>query len=260
MNEASIEKTIKQVMAVLGEARCYPRTGRTRPDLGAVPMNAGIAHLIDHTLLKPDATASQIEVLCYEALRYDFASVCVNSIYVPLASAILKDKTSKICTSVGFPLGASLPQVKAFEAEEAIRQGAQEIDMVLYSGALKNRDYVALHEDITDVAIVAHENDVICKVTLQTGLLTEEEKIIACQIIKVAGADFVVANAGDDEPHPADVALMRQIVGTGVGVKVMGNIPNLAAAKHLLEVGANRLGTEAGVSIAQEEKNQMIGV
>lgn len=254
MNDTLIEKTVKQVMAVLGEARCYPRTGRTQPDLGIIPEQAPIAHIIDHTLLAPATTTRQIETLCQEALQYGFASVCVNSVYVPLAAQLLKDKPIKICAVIGFPLGAALPQVKAYEAQEAIQQGASELDMVLHIGALKNRDYVALHEDITDVAMIAHDNDAICKVIIETALLTEEEKIIACQIIKVAGADFVKTSTGFAQGGATvdDVRLLRQIVGQGVGVKAAGNIYDLVTAQQLVQAGANRLGTHAGVNIARQ--------
>ncbi len=258
MDVGFIEKTIKQVMAVLGEARCYPRTGRTAPGLGITPDNATIASLIDHTLLKPDATARQIETLCHEALQYGFASVCVNSVYVPLVAAILKDKPPKVCAVVGFPLGAALPQVKTYEAQEALRHGASEIDMVLHIGALKNRDYVALHDDISDVALVAHDHDALCKVIIETALLTEEEKIIACQIIKVAGADFVKTSTGFAEVGAtvADIALLRQIAGEGVGIKAAGGIHDFATAQMLRQAGANRLGTHAGVKIARQESGE----
>jgi deoxyribose-phosphate aldolase len=184
--------------------------------------------------------------------------VCVNSVYVPLASEILKEKPIKICTVVGFPLGAVLPQVKAYEAEAALRQGATEIDMVLHIGALKNRDYVALHEDISDVALVAHNHDAICKVIIETALLSEEEKIIACQIIRVTGADFVKTSTGFIEggATSADITLLRQIVGQGIGIKASGGIHDLAAAQHLIQAGANRIGTHTGVKIARQERGE----
>lgn len=257
-----IEKTVKQVMAILGESRTYPRTGRTRPDLGHVPDDATIASLIDHTLLKPEATARQIEMLCLQAKEYGFASVCVNSVYVPLAAELLKETDIDICTVVGFPLGASLAQVKAYEAQEAITKGATEIDMVLHVGALKSRDVVALHEDITDVAVVCHEKDpeVLCKVIIETALLTDAEIIMATQIARVAGADFVKTSTGFSTGGATveDVALMRTVAGEGMGVKASGGVRSLADAQAMIDAGATRIGASSGVKIAQQERGEYI--
>lgn len=252
-----IQKVTSQVKAILEESGVQPRTGRTRPDLGDVPEGASIASLIDHTLLKPDATARAIEKICFEAREYGFASVCVNSRFVPLAAELLKDSDSAVCTVVGFPLGASFSQVKATEAQLAIDAGATEIDMVLPIGALKSRDLVAVFEDISEVAYVCHEehDDIICKVIIETALLTDEEKIIACQIAKMAGADFVKTSTGFSTGGATveDIALMREVVGEGMGVKASGGVRSFADARAIVAAGANRIGASAGVSIAQEE-------
>lgn len=256
ISQETIDTLVKQVRAVLDEARVLPRTGRTRPDLGRVAADASIASLIDHTLLKPEATARQIESLCFEAREYGFASVCVNSVFVPLARELLRESSVKVCTVVGFPLGASLPQVKAYEAQQAIAQGAQEIDMVIHVGALKARDLVALHEDISDVALVCHEHDALCKVILETALLSEEEIVLACQVTRMAGADFVKTSTGfgGGGATPEHVALMRAVVGEGMGVKASGGVRDLAAAQAMLAAGATRIGTSSGVAIAQAEQ------
>lgn len=258
-----IEKTVKQVMAILGEARIAPRTGRTIPGIGSVPDGASAASLIDHTLLKPEATARQIEKLCLDAKQYGFASVCVNSVYVPLAAELLKDSDVKVCTVVGFPLGASLPLVKVYEAEAAIQSGADEIDMVLPIGLLKSRDLVAVHEDISDVAVICHERDdrdepIICKVIIETALLDEVEKIIASQLVRVAGADFVKTSTGFSSGGATidDVKLLRAVVGDGVGVKAAGGVRDLATAQAMIAAGANRIGASSGVRIAQEESGE----
>ncbi len=264
MSEQSvlIEKVTKQVKAILNEAGVQARTGRTRPDLGTVPEGASIASLVDHTLLKAEATARAIERICFEAREYGFASVCVNSMYVPLAAELLKDSEPLVCTVVGFPLGASFSPVKAAEAQLAIDAGAQEIDMVLPIGALKSRDLVAVFEDISDVAYVCHEDndDILCKVIIETALLTEEEKIIACQIARMAGADFVKTSTGFSTGGATveDIALMRAVVGEGMGVKASGGVRTLADAQAMVAAGANRIGASAGVSIAQEEAGFVI--
>jgi deoxyribose-phosphate aldolase len=256
--DALIEKTVKQVMAILGETRTYPRTGRTRPDLGAVPADKQVASLIDHTLLKAGATAREIEMLCYEAKDFGFAAVCVNSAYVPLAKEMLKESDVGICTVVGFPLGGSLPRVKAFEAAEAIKNGATEIDMVINIGALKSRDIIAVHEGISDVAVVCHESEpeVLCKVIIETALLTDVEKIMACQIARVAGADYVKTSTGFSTGGATveDVELMRRVVGDGMGVKASGGVRSLDDAKAMIAAGATRIGASSGVKIAQEER------
>lgn len=250
-----IEKLQKQVSAILNEANVQPRTGRMVAGVGDIPADAPIASLIDHTLLKPQTTARQIEQLCLEAKEYRFASVCVNSVFVPLAAQMLQDSRVQVCTVVGFPLGACLPQVKAYEAQQAIAHGAQEVDMVLHVGAVKARDWVALHEDISEVATACHDLDVICKVILETALLSDEEKVMASQVALLAGADFVKTSTGfgGGGATIADVGLMRAVVGQAMGVKASGGVRSLSDARAMVAAGANRLGASAGVRIAQEE-------
>ena len=248
-----IEKVVKQVTAILGEADVMPRTGRTRPDIGQLISGAPIAKFLDFTMIDAQATARDIEMLCFQSRIYEFASVCVNSVYVPLARELLKDSDTLVSTVVGFPLGASLPQVKTYEAKTAIDYGAQEIDVVIHIGALKARDIIALHEDISDVAEYCHaqEPEVICKVILETGLLTETEKIIACQIARVAGADFVQTSTGF-QPRGAtfeDIVLMRSVVGSGMGVKASHNIESLQDAEAMIAAGASRIGASSGIAI-----------
>lgn len=258
MTEQQVATTVKRVTAILEEAGVRPKTGRMSPGLGRMPDDASIAALIDHTLLKPEATARDIESLCYEAREYGFASVCINSTFVPLAAELLRDTDVKVCTVVGFPLGASLPQVKAYEAAQAIEVGAQEIDMVIAIGALKHRDLAAVHQDITEVAAVCHDHDALCKVILETALLDDEEKIIASQVARMAGADFVKTSTGFSTAGATarDIALMREVVGDGMGVKASGGVRTLAQAQTAIAAGANRLGASAGVSIVREERGQ----
>jgi len=255
-----IETTVRQVDAIISESGTHARTGRTRHNLGVVAQDTSVASLIDHTLLQADAMPRQIEKLCFEAKEYGFAAVCVNSWYVPLAHELLKATDITICAVIGFPLGASLPQVKAYEAQQAIAAGAREIDMVPSLGALKSRDIIGVFQDITDVAYICHEHpdEVICKVILETTLLTDAEKIIGCQLAKKAGADFVKTSTGfhDGGATVADVALMRQVVGASMGVKASGDVGTLAQAQTLIEAGANRIGTSAGVRIAREERGE----
>ncbi|MGJ3238611.1 MAG: deoxyribose-phosphate aldolase [Anaerolineae bacterium] len=251
-------KTIKQVDAILQEMDIAPRTGRTRPDIGKVLDDATITSLIDHTLLRPDATARDIEMLCLEAKQNGFASVCVNSWYVPLAREILQGSTVTVTTVIGFPLGLTLPQVKVYETQEAIKAGAREIDMVMSIGALKSRDLAGVFEDITDVAKVCHDHpdEVVCKVIIEAGLLTDTEKVIACQLAKRAGADFVKTSTSFNKSGAtvADVALMRRVVGESMGVKASGGVISLAQARSLVEAGANRIGTHSSVKIARDER------
>jgi len=256
MNELAIEPIIRQVTAILGEAQAQARTGRTRPDLGQLPAGEGMARLIDHTLLKPEATARQIEMLCLEARQWGFASVCVNSAFVPLAVELLRETPVLVASVVGFPLGANLPHVKAYEAEQALQQGAREIDMVIHIGALKGRDLLAVFEDIGDVVSVCHDHDALCKVILETSLLTPEEIVMGCQLARMAGADFVKTSTGFSGGGATVevVALMRRVVGDSLGVKASGGVRSLADAQAMIQAGANRLGTSAGVAIASAEQ------
>jgi deoxyribose-phosphate aldolase len=212
-----------------------------------------VAGLIDHTLLKSDATATQIIHLCEEAAGYNFAAVCVNPWWIGPAVSALKGTPVKIATTIGFPLGAHHTTVKRFEAAEAVRLGAQELDMVMNIGALKSGDRQSVLNDILAVAEVAHANGAIIKVIIETPLLTLEEKILACQLSLSAKADFVKTATGFfGSATPEDVSLMRGVVGDHAGVKASGGIRTAANAAAMIEAGANRLGASAGVSIVRE--------
>ncbi|NLF14427.1 MAG: deoxyribose-phosphate aldolase [Anaerolineaceae bacterium] len=210
--------------------------------------------MIDHTLLKPDATQEQIAQLCYEARKYNFAAVCVNPTYVKLCAQLLKDSPVHVCTVVGFPLGATPPEVKAYEAQKAIDDGASEIDMVINIGALKSKDYGHVERDIATVARSTHAGGAILKVIIEAALLTDEEKVIACQLAKAAGADYVKTSTGfgPGGATAQDVALMRLAVGPELGVKAAGGIRNLEDARAMVAAGATRIGASAGVKIVQQ--------
>ena len=227
---------------------------RVSSTLGARPQNTNVARMIDHTLLKADASQDQIAQLCYEARTYHFASVCVNPAHVKLAAQLLKGSDVAVCTVVGFPLGATPPTVKAYETQQAIRDGATEIDMVINIGALKSEDYKAVYEDIAAVVRAAHAGNALVKVIIEAALLTDEEKIRVCQLAKNAGADFVKTSTGFSSGGATveDIALMRQTVGPNIGVKASGGIKTLADAKRMIAAGANRIGSSAGVQIVQE--------
>jgi deoxyribose-phosphate aldolase len=218
-------------------------------------MNAqDLARMIDHTNLRPEATREQIDRLCDEAREYGFAAVVVNPCYVALAHSRLEDCAVKVATVVGFPLGANLTQVKRFEAEEALRLGAGEIDMVLNIGALKSGDREFVLSDIRSLVEVAHAPGGLLKVILETSLLTDDEKKMACEISIDAGADFVKTSTGflGKGATVADIALMRRIVGNRAGVKAAGGIRTADDAMAMLAAGANRIGTSSGVSIIRE--------
>jgi deoxyribose-phosphate aldolase len=212
------------------------------------------ASLIDHTLLKPEATDEDIRVLCEEAARYRFASVCVNPTWVRAAACNLRGSGVPVCTVIGFPLGATLADVKAYEARRAIFDGAREVDMVINVGALKSGDDCLVEHDIHSVVEVAHEYNVTCKVIIETALLTDDEKVRACQAAKNAGADFVKTSTGFSKGGAtvADVALMRRTVGSDLGVKASGGVKGLDDARKMVEAGATRIGASVGVKIAQE--------
>lgn len=216
-----------------------------------------IASLIDHTLLKPEATPEQIAQLCSEAREYRFASVCVNPVYVKLAWDLLKGSPVKVCSVVGFPLGATPSEVKAFEAQRAIRDGASEIDMVIHVGSLKAGADDLVEQDIATVVEACHAGGAICKVILETCLLTEEEKVRGCLLARRAGADFVKTSTGFGPGGATveDVALMRRTVGPDMGVKAAGGIRTLEALRQMVAAGANRIGASASVKIMQEAQN-----
>lgn len=214
---------------------------------------AQTAGYIDHTLLKPEATASQIRQLCQEALTYRFASVCVNPTWVSLCAELLAGSTVKTCTVAGFPLGATLSEVKAAETAAVIRQGAQEVDMVLNVGRLKDQAYQVVYDDIAAVVAAAKPQGVVVKVILETFLLTEAEKIAASILTQAAGADFVKTATGFNGGGAtvADVQLMRRAVGPLMGVKAAGGIRTTLDAQQMIAAGATRLGASAGVKIMQ---------
>ncbi len=212
------------------------------------------ASLIDHTLLKPEASEADIRKLCDEAAQFGFASVCVNPTWVKRAAEFLKGTGVPVCTVIGFPLGATLPDVKAYEARRAIFDGAREVDMVINVGALKSGDVCAVEDDIRAVADAAHENGILCKVIIETALLTDAEKVSACIAAKNAGADFVKTSTGFSKGGATveDIALMRRTVGSALGVKASGGVKGIDDARAMFEAGATRIGASVGVKIAQE--------
>jgi deoxyribose-phosphate aldolase len=217
-------------------------------------VEAKVAQLIDHTLLRPDATRDQIKTLCEEAVRFQFASVCVNPWNVPQAAELVRGSCVKVCTVVGFPLGATLPQIKVYEAEQSIRLGAQEIDMVINVGALKSGLLEAVEADIRGVAEASHRGGAICKVILETGLLDTNEKIRGSIAAKNACADFVKTSTGFSTGGATaeDVQLMRAAVGGDMGVKASGGVRTLEDVKKMVEAGATRIGASASVKIIEQ--------
>ena len=226
---------------------------RLSSTLGVIPQDMNLAKMIDHTLLKPDATQQEIAQLCFEARKYGFASVCVNPTWVSLCAQLLQGSQVKVCTVIGFPLGATSSETKAFETENAIRQGATEIDMVINVGALKARDLETVARDIRGVVNAAHARNIIVKVIIETVLLTDEEKTIACLIAKEAGADFVKTSTGfaGGGATVHDVELMRRTVGPQMGVKASGSVRTFEDAASMIKAGATRIGASAGVKIIQ---------
>ena len=228
-----------------------------------------LARLIDHTLLKPEAGEEQIRALCADAATWGFASVCVHPTWVPLCTELLGDSQAKgklpgvvkVCTVIGFPLGATLPAVKAYEVEQVAQLGAQEVDMVLNVGRLRDGDFWAVYRDILAVVDAARDNGLLLKVIIETGLLNQEQKIAACVIAKEAGADFVKTSTGFSGGGATveDIALMRRVVGPHTGVKASGGVRGAADALQMIAAGATRIGTSAGVRIVQEFGNQGAG-
>ncbi len=218
-------------------------------DASEVPMD--LARYIDHTLLKPDATAADIDQLSDEAAEYHFASVCINPTWVKRAATRLKGTDVVTCTVIGFPLGATPPEIKAMEARRALRDGAREIDMVINIGALKSGDQELVREDITKVVDAAHEVGALCKVILETSLLTDEEKVVASALAKEAKADFVKTSTGfaGGGATVYDVALMRETVGPEMGVKASGGVRTAEDAEDMIAAGATRIGASAGIQI-----------
>lgn len=227
----------------------------SQPTPSAAKMNAAdVARLIDHTLLAANATEADIQQLCREAKQYRFASVCVNPTWVPLARTLLVDSLVKVASVVGFPLGAAMPEVKAFEAERAIQAGAHEIDMVINVGRLKSGNHQIVFQDVTSVVAVARRSGALVKAIIETSLLTEEEKVAACVLAQAGGVDFVKTSTGFSTGGAtvADVALMRRVVGPNLGIKASGGIRTLQQLQEMVAAGATRIGASAGVKIMEE--------
>ncbi len=238
------------------ETRLLAEAGASRvvATMGYCPASDGLASMIDHTLLKPDATRGDVEMLCREAAQFCFASVCVNPNWVPLCRELLRGSGVKVCTVIGFPSGAHAPDVKAYEARRAVEQGAEEIDMVINIGALKSKDYALVEQDIRGV-VQAGARDTVVKVILETSLLTREEKIMACSLAKAADADFVKTSTGfaGGGATVEDIQLMRETVGPEMGVKASGGVRTRDDAEKMVAAGATRLGASAGVKIVRGE-------
>jgi len=233
--------------------------GATRLGLHASGGAPGdVASMIDHTLLKPDATRSDIEALCREAAAYRFASVCVNPTWVAVCASLLQATGVKVCSVVGFPLGATTPDTKHYETRRAIFDGAREIDMVINVGALKSGELRVAERDIEAVTFPCREAGVLSKVIIEATLLTDDEKITACTLAKAAGADYVKTSTGfgPGGATAADVALMRRIVGEDMGVKAAGGVRDLESLRAMVAAGATRVGASAGVRIVQESQGK----
>jgi len=216
----------------------------------------GVSGLIDHTLLKQDASRQELEQLCREAAEFKFATVCVNPTWVALCAAQLRNTAVGVCTVVGFPLGATTADVKNYETRRVIFDGAREVDMVINIGALKSGDVRTVEKDIEAVAAVCREAGVISKVIIEAALLTDDEKVTACTLAKAEGADFVKTSTGfgPGGATVADVALMRRVVGADMGVKAAGGVRDLEGLKAMVEAGASRVGASAGVKIVQQSR------
>lgn len=235
-------------------AKQYEKELPPTPLKAAPPLGAEIAGWIDHTLLKPEATLHQIKQLCDEARQYKFASVCVNPVFVTLASGLLSGSQVPVCAVVGFPLGATLPTGKALETLTCLEAGAKEIDMVLHIGALKAEAYGQVYNEINAVVQMAHNQNALVKVIIETALLTRFEKIIACLLSKTAGADYVKTSTGFAAAGATveDVDLMYRVVGPEIKVKAAGGIRSYQDAMAMIRSGAERIGASAGVSIVNE--------
>ncbi|MCZ6505375.1 MAG: deoxyribose-phosphate aldolase [Actinobacteria bacterium] len=261
--EALVETITREVLAALSTRFDMAETGEKVREVVAngadrvafhgeaadVPLD--VARYIDHTLLAADATADDIDLLCSEAEQYGFASVCINPTWVKRAAKNLRGTKVPVCSVIGFPLGATTTEIKATEARKALRDGAREIDMVINVGALKSGDHELVYNDIVKVVDAAHETGAICKVILETALLTDEEKVIASALAKRAKADFVKTSTGFGPGGATvyDVALMRETVGPDMGVKASGGVRTAHDAEDMIAAGATRIGASAGVQI-----------
>jgi deoxyribose-phosphate aldolase len=235
--------------------------GASRVGVHAVGGAPGsIASMIDHTLLKPDATRQNIEELCREAAQFKFATVCVNPTWVALAARRLENTGVRVCSVVGFPLGATTGDVKVYETRRVIFDGAREIDMVINIGALKSGDLRIVERDMEGVVSACHEADSLSKVIIEAALLTDDEKVTACTLAKAAGADYVKTSTGfgPGGATVADVALMRRVVGAAMGVKAAGGVRDLESVQAMIAAGATRVGASAGVKIVQQARAQQL--
>jgi deoxyribose-phosphate aldolase len=265
-SEQDIQKSISQGLMCKRDCAsgmcvttCFNKLGqvvnagaeRITTTVGVIPSDLSLANMIDHTLLKPDATPEKVTQLCMEARKYNFASVCVNPSYAKLCADLLRGSNVKVCCVVGFPLGATLPEVKVIEAKMAIENGANEIDMVVNIGALKARDSALVARDIRGVVSTGHAAGALVKVILETCLLTDEEKVLGCLLSKEAGADYVKTSTGFSTGGATvkDIMLMRQTVGPEMGIKAAGGISNREDAEKMILAGATRIGASAGVKI-----------
>lgn len=244
--EEKIQARVREVLAV----PISPPPPLERIDAGE------LARMIDHTLLKPEATRDQIAVLCQEATAYGFAAVCVHPTYVALCRERLQGTAIEIATVAGFPLGATLPEVKAYEAQRAIAAGAGEVDMVLNVGALKSGDVEWVYRDVAAVAQACHARSAVLKVIIEAALLTDEEKVAACVLAQAAGAEYVKTSTGfgPGGARVEDIALMRRTVGPDMGIKAAGGIRTYADALAMVGAGATRIGASAGVKIVQQAR------
>lgn len=261
--EALVEAITREVLAALSTRFDMAETGEKVREVvangadrvafhgGAADVPLDVARYIDHTLLAADATADDIDLLCSEAEQYGFASVCINPTWVKRAAKNLRGTKVPVCSVIGFPLGATTTEIKATEARKALRDGAREIDMVINVGALKSGDHELVYNDIVKVVDAAHETGAICKVILETALLTDEEKVIASALAKRAKADFVKTSTGFGPGGATvyDVALMRETVGPDMGVKASGGVRTAHDAEDMIAAGATRIGASAGVQI-----------
>jgi deoxyribose-phosphate aldolase len=248
-----MDELIERVRGQLGAIPGLP-AGERLPNPPQPPASdSDIAGYIDHTLLKPEATPEQVARLCEEAVQYRFASVCVNPTFVPQCAGLLRGTPVAVCTVIGFPLGATTSKVKVFEATQAVGNGAREVDMVLAIGRLKAGEHGAVADDIRQVAEAAHAGGALLKVIIETALLSDEEKVVACLLAARAGADFVKTSTGfsGGGATAEDIALMRRVVGPDVGVKASGGVRTLADARALIAAGASRIGASAGVAIVR---------
>jgi deoxyribose-phosphate aldolase len=237
------------------------RLGLHASDGGPGGGPGGVAGMIDHTLLKAEASRDEVEKLCREAAEYQFASVCVNPTWVATCARLLQGSPVKVCSVVGFPLGATTPDVKHYETRRAIFDGAREIDMVINVGALKSGDLRVVERDIEAVTGPCRDAGALSKVIIEAALLTDDEKVTACTLAKAAAADYVKTSTGfgPGGATAADVALMRRVVGEEMGVKAAGGVKDLGALKAMVAAGATRIGASAGVRIVQESKGGPAG-